>query len=378
MAQNIIYHEARPMNDSSAFGEFESVDWEIEDLGRKLLKNSIYVEADLEVFSSTGVVNPTFSRIGVTRDIGFHSFFESWQVNAGLGGQNIQNIQHYPRYVNIVETGNGNISTCLTPMSQAEGKQISEEASRYVCQLSSCSHRTATNVILTKPANICIKPKICLNSMAGDDYSFGKNGAIRISTNLARNGSALHGRGVGSTTSYRLSNMRLKYMTIPDDGKQSAIMMNSVVSVKQSINSQQANLSVKVPAQAVSGVVVTYISQANEVGLATDSYKLEKLPLLDEIQYLFSDSQAKYISYNVVDQQDMVKMGVEALSNAGIKVKANSFKNNGDEGVVHGLDFQQSIDLSRQKFGLNLRSSSDKMNANPRSVYMHFLNVISL
>ncbi len=376
MAQNIIYHEARPMNDSTAFGEFESVDWEIEDVGRKLLKNSIYVEADLEVFSSTGVVNPTFSRIGVTRDIGFHSFYESWQVEAK--SQNIQNIQHYPRYVNIVETGNGNISSCLTPMSQAEGKQISEEAARYVCQLSSCSHRTATNVILTKPANICIKPKICLNSMAGDDYSFSKNGAIRISTNLARNGSALHGRGVGATTSYRLSNMRLKYMTIPDDGKQSAIMMNSVVSVKQSINSQQANLSVKVPAQAVSGVVVTYIAQANEVGLATDSYKLEKLPLLDEIQYLFSDSQAKYISYNVTDQQDMVKMGVEALSNAGIKVKANSFKNNGDEGVVHGLDFQQSIDLSRQKFGLNLRSSSDKMNANPRSVYMHFLNVISL
>jgi len=376
MAQNIIYHEARPMNDSTAFGEFESVDWEIEDVGRKLLKNSIYVEADLEVFSSTGVVNPTFSRIGVTRDIGFHSFYESWQVEAK--SQNIQNIQHYPRYVNIVETGNGNISSCLTPMSQAEGKQISEEAARYVCQLSSCSHRTATNVILTKPANICIKPKICLNSMAGDDYSFSKNGAIRISTNLARNGSALHGRGVGATTSYRLSNMRLKYMTIPDDGKQSAIMMNSVVSVKQSINSQQANLSVKVPAQAVSGVVVTYIAQANEVGLATDSYKLEKLPLIDEIQYLFSDSQAKYISYNVTDQQDMVKMGVEALSNAGIKVKANSFKNNGDEGVVHGLDFQQSIDLSRQKFGLNLRSSSDKMNANPRSVYMHFLNVISL
>ena len=78
MAQNIIYHEARPMNDSSAFGEFESIDWEIEDVGRKLMKNSIYVEADLEVFSSTNVVNGTFSRIGLTRDIGFHSLYESW------------------------------------------------------------------------------------------------------------------------------------------------------------------------------------------------------------------------------------------------------------------------------------------------------------
>ena len=35
----VHYHESRPLNDnSSGFKEFDSVDWEIEDQGRKLLK----------------------------------------------------------------------------------------------------------------------------------------------------------------------------------------------------------------------------------------------------------------------------------------------------------------------------------------------------
>jgi len=374
---NILYHEARPMNDSSTFGEFQSIDWEIEDVGRKLVKNSIYIEADLVVEVSTGVPIPLECRVGLSRDIGYHSLWESFNIENSKYGS-IQNIQHYPRYCMILATGAGNVSSCLTPMAQAEGRQLTDEASRYTIQPQHCRQATNDDKNIEKPVNLCIKPKICLNSMAGDNYSFAKNGAIRISTNLARNGTALHGGAVTGTSSYTLQNVRLKYLTIPDDGKQSAMMMNSVVSVKQAVNSTQSNLSVRVPAKSCSGVIVTYISQANEIGLQTDSYKLENMPNLEELQYLFSDTQAKYISYNVVDQQDMLKLGVEAISLAGVKVKTNSFKSNGNEGVLHGLDFQQNIDLSRNKFGLNIRSSSDKISSNPYNVYFHFLETISL
>ena len=374
---NILYHEARPMNDSTTFGEFQSIDWEIEDVGRKLVKNSIYIEADLVVNVSTGVPVSVTNRIGLSRDIGYHSLWESFNIENSKYGS-IQNIQHYPRYCMILATGDGNVSSCLTPKGQAEGRQLTDEACRYTVQPQACRHATLDGVKVSKAVNLCIKPKICLNSMAGDNYSFAKNGAIRISTNLARNGTALHGGSVTGTSSYTLQNVRLKYITVPDDGKQSAIMMNSVVSVKQAVNSQQSNMSVKVPAKSCSGVIVTYISQANEIGLQTDSYKLENMPNLDEIQYLFSDTQAKYISYNVTDQQDMLKLGVEAISLAGVKVKTNSFKSNANESVIHGLDFQQNLDLSRNKFGLNLRSSSTKISVNPRNVYFHFLETISL
>lgn len=374
---NILYHEARPMNDSTSFTEFMSIDWEIEDVGRKLLKNSIYVEADLVVNQATGVEASVDMRIGTSKDIGYHSFWESWNVeNAKVGS--IQNIQHYPRYCMVVETGSGNVSTPLTPRGQAEGKQLTDEAARYTCQRQNARHATDSALVAHKKVNMCIKPKICLNSMVGDDYSFSSNGAIRISTNLARNGTALHGSHVTGTSSYELSNVRLKYITIPDNGKQGPMMMNSVVSVKQAVNSSSANLSVKVPAKSCSGVIVNYIHQADEIGLATDSYELQNFPNLDELQYLFSDTQAKYISYNVTDKDNMLKLGAEALALAGVKVKVNSFKSNANQNIVHGLDFKQNLDLSRQKFGLNLRSSSDKISTNPLNVYFHFLDTISL
>jgi len=375
MAQNILYHEARPMNDAVSFGEFQSIDWEIEDVGRKLLKNSVYIEAELQVFSAGSTLVTIGSSIGTTRDIGHHSLFESWSVEAK--SQNIQNIQHYPRYCNIVETGTGNQGTIYTPASQAEGKQVTEEACVYTCQQIK-AHAKNAGVAKVSNVQFCIKPRICLNSMAGDGYSFAKNGAIRISTNLARNGAALHGAGVVSDSSYKISKVRLRYITIPDNGSQGAMMMNSVVSIKQSINSQQANLSVKVPSRAVTGVVMNYISQQNETGLNTDSYQLESLPNIDEIQYLFSDSQAQYISYNVTDPDNMMKLGIEALVQNGVKVKANAFKKAGGENVIHGLNFKQTLDLSRQKFGVNIKSSSLLLNTNPRNIYLHFLTIISL
>jgi len=374
---NILYHSSRALNeDTSGATEFQTVDFEIEDVGRKLLKNSVYLEGELEVFSSG--TNPLVRnvKIGTNNNIGFHSLFESFSVD--VGGSNIQNINYYPRYVNIVNTASSNQGSALTPMSQAEGIQLTEEASRYTCQAVNASQTNGANTAVSRPVQFSIKPKIAVNSMFGDDLSFAKKGALRISVNLARNGSVFHGPGVVATTNYKIKNMRLKYITVIDDGKQGEIIMNSVVGVKQSINSEQANLSVKVPSKAVTGVVVSYISQKNETSLTQDAHKLENLPNLDEIVYLFSDSQAKFLTYNIEDSQDMLKLGIEALSVAGLKCKVNSFQNKNNSNVVHGLNFQDTIDLSNQKFAVNLRSSSTQISNNPRNVYMHFLTIMSM
>jgi len=352
------------------------VDFEIEDVGRKLLKNSVYIEGELEVFSAGTTALVRNVKIGTNNNIGFHSLFESFSVD--LGGSNIQNINYYPRYVNIVNTASSNQGSALTPMSQAEGIQLTEEASRYTCQAVNASQTNGANSAVSRPVQFSIKPKIAVNSMFGDDLSFAKKGALRISVNLARNGSVFHGPGVVGTTNYKIKNMRLKYITVIDDGKQGEIIMNSVVGVKQSINSEQANLSVKVPSKAVTGVVVSYISQKNETSLTQDAHKLENLPNLDEIVYLFSDSQAKFLTYNIEDSQDMLKLGIEALSVAGLKCKVNSFQNKNNSNVVHGLNFQDTVDLSNQKFAVNLRSSSTQISNNPRNVYMHFLTIMSM
>jgi len=375
---NILYHSSRPLNDnSSGFVEFDTVDFEISDVGRKLMKNSVYIEADIEVFSAGTTALVLGDKIGVNNNIGFHSFFESFSVDAK--GQNIQNINYYPRYVNIVNAASSNIGSVYSPMSQAEGLQVTEECGRYVLQSVNANHSSGTaGSNVSRDAQFCIKPKIALNAMYGDDYSFEKSGAIRVSCNLARNGSALMGQGVTSTSNYKLKNVRLKYITVLDDKKQGEIVMNSVVSVKQTMSSASANLSVKVPSKAVTGVIVNYISQSNETSLINDSYKLENIPNLDEIVYLFSDSQSKYISYNITDKDDMLKKGIEALSESGLKCKVNSFQQKNNQNIIHGLNFQSTVDLSTNKFGVNLRSSSSNISTNQLNVYMHFLTLMTM
>lgn len=373
---NLLYHSARPLNDNSnGFGEFDSVDFEILDMGRKLMKNSVYIEADLVVNQSGTTEIATNAFVGVNNNIGYHAFYESFSVDAK--GQNVQNLQSYGRYVNVVNTASSNMGSVFTPQGQAEGLQITEEAGRYVCQAVFGDHTDAGHEV-TRPAQMCIKPKICLNSMMGDDYSFAKSGAIRLSFNLARNGTALQGSGVTAATNYKLQNIRLRYMTILDDGKQGPILMNSVTSVKQTMNSEQGNFSVKVPSKAVTGLVVTYISQSNETSLVEDCYALESLPALDEIVYLFSDSQSKYISYNVTDKDEMLALGLEALAAGGVKCKVNSFQARASRNIVHGLNFQSTVDLSSSPLAINLRSSSAKIASDPRNVYMHFLTIIEL
>ena len=375
---NILYHSSRPLNDNiNGFQEFDTVDFEIQDDGRKLMKNSIYLEGEVEVFSTGTTALSIGDEIGINNNIGFHSFFESFNCSLKNGSQNVQNISYYPRYVNIVNSASSNIGSVFSPQSQAEGLQCTEEAGRYVIQPVRASSGLAT-VTVSRKAEFCIKPKIALNSMFGDGYSFSKNGAIRISTNLARNGSALMGSGVLANSNYRLTNLRLKYITVIDDGKQGEIIMNSVVSVKQTMSSGSANLSVKVPSKAVTGVVLNYISQANENALKEDSYKLENIPNLDEIQYLFSDSQSKYVSYSLVDKDDMLKKGIEALSESGVKCKVNSFQQKNSQNIIHGLNFQSAIDLTNNKFGVNLRSNSSNISTNQLNVYMHFLTIMSM
>ena len=69
MSANILYHSARPLNDNSnGFGEFDSVDFEILDVGRKLLKNSVYVEADLVVHSTGTTEVLAATNIGVNNN----------------------------------------------------------------------------------------------------------------------------------------------------------------------------------------------------------------------------------------------------------------------------------------------------------------------
>lgn len=378
---SLRYHQAVPMNSSpSGFIQHNSIDFELVAPGRKLLKNSIVMSADL-ICRKNGVNLTSADDVKINNVIGYHALIASWTSEGK--GQVLENLTDYPRYVAALNAATMDKNDVYDAKHQAEGIQATEDAGRYVIQGTQGRYKKAggANVANVSPANLVIAPHIVFNSMTGDDYSFDKNGSIRLSCNLARNISALYGTGHNTSGNgacdFTLFNPAIRFITVPDDGKQGAIMMNSVVGIKQVINSGLANISSRVPAAAASGLVMNFLKQSNDNATGRDSNALEKFSQLKSVEYLFNNSSSMGVSYTIEDKNEMIKRGLDALKEGGHN-RADADKLASNQGFLMGLNFEEMVDLRNQKFTVQLRTDDTTISQNPRIVYMYFLNMISL
>ena len=370
-------HLVRPEADNSdGFIQFNTIDFMLLADGRKLVKNSVVIEFDVQTFSDNLATRVTSADlIGCENKIGANAFCESWTTEIQSQGV-IEHINDAPRWANMVASASRDENDCMSCISQAEGRQLTQAGGRYVLQEVRSNNLNGTDANQLTDPNFSIRPNICLNQQSGGEISFSKLGYVKISFNCARNSNALYGVGAGAST-YRLRNVVCRFHTIPDDGVSSPILMNSVTSIKQTINSQQANILSRVPSDKVNGVVLSFLAQSSESDPTKNSYALEKMPLLDEVQYLFSDSTARYITYSMNTRDDMVQRGVEALNDSGVNMaSASNLKAN--QGEIIGLAFQEYTDLRREKFSVQIKSSSNLLSGEPRLCYLFFTTLIQL
>ena len=96
---------------------------------------------------------------------------------------------------------------------------------------------------------------------------------------------------------------------------------------------------------------------------------MENIQTVDEVQYLFNDSTNSLVAYQITDQQEMVERFLDAMSNSSHnQVSIDNWRANSGFGL--GLNFEEAVDLSSNRFTLQL--SSGVTNANPCNVYMYF------
>ena len=376
---NLRYHQSLPENNSPGLGyqEFSSVDFVLDAVGRKLVPNSIRIEADLVINSTGTTAVAVGDAIQIDNQIGAHCFWESWQVSLPESQGLIQNAQEYPRYMKSVAAGT------LSRNDYFDGKLACElrgglvNIGRINCQ--ALGSNNAGSAQSTHSNNFCIKPMICLNRMVGaGGYSFAKYGQIRISTNLARDSNALYGPDgtkAGNDLNYSLSNVRIRYQTIPDDGKVDKLMMNSYTMIKNSINGSAANVATLVPSKAVSGVTINFLSQSSESNRSQNSYALQKYPQMAEVSYQFSDATNQYVSYTLTSLADVLKKGLSSLKSAGYDlVDMDNYMV--DQGFIAGVDFNdQFIDLSKNKFAVEFKSNTA---LGAYYIYLYFHTMIAL
>jgi len=407
---SVVYNEVQPENNSpDGFTENQTISFVIKGDGMKMVKNSMRLDFEIDccsTFVGVGAGNTLVrqdTKIGINNKIGAHAFIGEISTETATLGV-LETISDYNRVANVISCATMSEEMNYTQTAQAEGRQSVVDAGRYVVQATapnamlgtrtpaggSLAQKQAAQTLQldndlrpgtafdkTDPAKFTIKPLVALNRAIGDDVSLARLGFIRVEFTLSRSQVALYGGEATGNAGYVMRNPRLRYMSYPDDGKQGKVMMNTVVSLRSTANSQFHNVQARVPLQNASGVVLTYIDQGRARNTREDSIALEQYPRLDRLEYLFSDNNQKYIQYPIEDKETMVKLGVQALSESGLhqstlnRVEAN-------QGTIHGLSFQSFIDLTKQKFSVQLTSSSVNIAQNPVEIHLMFMGMLEL
>lgn len=372
-------HRTLPESSSDAYKPYQTVDFLLDARGRKLIKNSIRIEFDANCLDAVGGATITnASNVKLENAIGGHAFFDSFTCETENKGV-LENLQNYPRYCNMVSRSTLAQDDLLSSQFVAEGRGPAEENGNYVLQYVSDNSYVAGQAEVAarqQPPSFSIAPQVCFNRQGGDDYSFDKNGFIRVSMILAPVNQALFG-GAAAAKDYTLANMALRYQTRADDGEQGAMLMKSYVNVVSSVQSTATTVSARVPSSQVNGVALSFIKQSNVNAIQPNSYKLEALPQWSTIEYLFNNTLQQYITYTIRDESDAITKGLEALETAGhTQVSAKTLKAN--KGHIMGLPFNEYVDLSQQKFTINFKIDSDTITTAPMDVMMYFSTLLTM
>ena len=382
MTENIRYHVSNPENNASdGYKEFSTIDFVLDATGRELVPNSIRLEADISVHSTgttalalkdAGNATVSYPRVQLDANVGAHCLFESFQVVLPESMGLIHNANEYPRYVKMMAKGQYSIDDYYS----------ADLVSELRCSRGDVAPAMITNQVkggteaggeTAELQNFCIKPMIAINQTSGGNYNFDKMGSIRISMNLARNSQAFHGTHMDANHNYTLTNVRLRYITIADTGKQNKMICNAYSVIKNTIISNNAEVSSSVPANAVSGVSITFLESTSESNPVKNSHALEKYPSFKEVSYQFQDATNQYVSYTIRSLTDALSKGLEGLRSQGHnEIAPNNYASN--DGMVLGLDFNgQFVDMTKNKFAINIKSERD---IGTYFIYLYFHSLV--
>jgi hypothetical protein len=376
---DLKYHVSLPENTKESYGEFDTVDFKVSYIGRKLVGGSIRLLADVSV-SGNDDLTELIAFDGFT---GSHSFIDTLNTSFQNVGQ-VENIRFYSRYVSSKAKASLNKDDLFNSAYVCEARCPSDKmASTMLKGLVPYGQETIFSPIA--PANsgdgwgraLDIAPKLdfCLNNMLGDNMiPYTKTGDIYISLTLPRNISILYGSdAIGSTKMYSLSNLRLAYTTVIDDGKSNGkLQMRVRTDLKQSVQSSYANISTKVPIVA-DAFFATFIESDKENNPSYNSLQNQRLPLVSRLEYLWNDSFSQEYTYEIDNEQQILENYVKAVSKTLGNNDANTNVVASNDAWGIGLSFGSFIDLSKSKIGINI--SSGVTNDTPYTCYLFFSGV---
>jgi hypothetical protein len=186
---------------------------------------------------------------------------------------------------------------------------------------------------------------------------------------MARLNSLLWGADVGANTTYSVKELRVTFTSVPEEmATADPIMLRTKLGMKQSIQSNLANVALRVPA-VCTAVSCSFLPQAQENSPTYDTNELTTVPNLKSVQYAFNDITSQLVTFKLKSDPEFIKGYIDSFMDTGLNtLTPNDWSANNGYGV--GVPFGMAVDLRNQRFSVQL--NSDVSNVDPMVIYLFF------
>ena len=363
MSSSLRVHRIFPQNKKTKYTELENIDFDLTFPNRKLICNSVRLEGKVKIYSNGTTRTIHTDNVFVDNMIGANAFFESIETSAQNKGI-LENSQNMPRYAKMISTGSATSSDMSNLSNSVELKTQNLKASRDIfCGVANSQQDSQQpNPNNLDPVDFSCKPSFILNQVqraeVGGDVNLDNStmGDIRVTVRLNSNISALHGVGQVAGSNFELSELSLVFQSLPSDGKQSKLVMRTKQLIRQSINSALANITVNVP-QMTNGVSASFIASSKANSLNHSNTQLDRPPNVKQVEFTVNDSPSDFITFQLTNQQQILQYYLDSVSNSKVN-RFSAAHQEADQAFGIGAKFGDLLDLSKDKFGINITSDT--------------------
>jgi len=385
MSNQYLQHRIFPLNTASKYEQYTNVDFRLSFPGRKMVANTMRIEGRFNVYknSTPDRLSDTDEKSYFDNMVGINAVFQDLTTTTANQG-NLELITEAPRYSKMV-------SSAMATENDMGNSHNSCELRNRTLVLSNRMMRgekfdfQADSDLAQNGMSFSTKPICCLNSaMSGGnlpEVKYSTTGDITFSVRLARNEAVFFGsdvetaRAAGDNYNYDLSELSVVFSSVPDDNQpQMPITLATVLNVRQSIQSTFSNISVNIPSMS-NGCSVSFLKQSEENNYKFNNTRLERPLKVSQVEYLFNDATNKYITFNLKSQTEILGRYLDSMGRS----KVNNFSTSlikANEAYGVGIPFNQYLDLSVNKFGINITSGISS--TDPLVAYLYFHGRIQL
>lgn len=306
MSSNYIYNESLPEVGSS-WGSLDTIDFKLNFDGM-MLPNSIRLLGEFEYYENGVQVVGGDTKVFFDNRVGINSVINSMTTQI----QNVGTIEHFSnmaRFEKLRTDGTMGRDDLYNARAVAECRVPYPEDTRALMNGEILPH-----LLNERSGNMpfALMPNFCLNNMTvepvdpnmGAGLPYSKTNEISIAIRLATDNEVLFGEDKTVNSTYKLVNLKMCYITMPDNGNFANVSMAVRNSLVQTVNTPHSILTLKSPIVADS-VIVSFIEKAKENSNEYNALMNEKLPEVEDVEYQFNDAINGLVSYKVDSEAEM-------------------------------------------------------------------------